>query len=154
MVRINSTVHLVSSYDISWFIERNRKQGSATISRFFRPDDPNIILLVTGAIIHAYNDAKSRLELDGKPWLDPFRQNAPDEATSSGDAPGDDEAVPGDVNGPGNFSEPEDHLGRSRKRRRSDGDQGGTGKKKKVNHHAMDHALVCASFSSTFSREG
>jgi hypothetical protein len=141
MVRINSTVHLVSSYDISWFIKRNRKQGTATISHFFRPEDPNSVLVVTGAVIHAYNDAKARFELDGKPWSDPLRRNpsAPDDTGLRCEWAGS-----GDVNESISFLEYEDHPNNPRKRRRG-GEDGGP-MNKKVKHFAMNHTTVFAAF--------
>jgi hypothetical protein len=151
MVRINSTIHLVSSYDISWFIQRNREEGSATISRFFRPDDPNTVLFITGAMIYAFKDAKARLELDGRPWSDPFKRNAPLEPSNFEDDAGDNIAGPDDFNALDDSPEPEDDIGESGKRRKY-GDGGETKKKKrKVDPPATDRVMVCMALHKLIS---
>jgi hypothetical protein len=150
---MNSTLHLVSSYNISWFVERSRQHGTATISHFFRPDDPDMILNVTGALIYAYNDAKARCELDEKPWSDPFKRNVPVQTTDEGHS--DDETGHGgtgrdDVNGPGGTRQHEDDTRRSRKRRRGGEGRGRAEKKKKTSHPSMDLLIVRATFHLQF----
>ncbi|KAL6304630.1 hypothetical protein BKA93DRAFT_928252 [Sparassis latifolia] len=59
MCRHDTTYHLVSSYQVSWVIHRNRCKRSATISEFFFPGD-HIVPILTGSVVKAFEDAQNR----------------------------------------------------------------------------------------------
>ncbi|KAJ7126430.1 hypothetical protein C8R43DRAFT_706888 [Mycena crocata] len=75
MVRHNTTLHLVSTYQISWIIRRHRETRTATFSPFFHPQGDKTFLAVIGAIIFAFHDAQLRAkENPDFQWKDPYAQ--------------------------------------------------------------------------------